>query len=89
MPNDLALFEAVAADVETIRGKIIVTMEGQDFQRDLGFYGLSINSSEADIIGAIAPMIQEQFGENIRGTYKVRKALANENVYVIPNSTAG
>lgn len=90
--NDAApVLELVPADTDTntLHDKVIVTLEGQDFQGNLDFFNLTINSSQDEVIGAIAGAVQEERGENIRNTYKIRRSLENRVIYVIPNSVAG
>lgn len=74
---------------DEVKEKIIVTVAGNDFIRDLSLFGLTFESTEEEVIDAIAPIILEEFGEDIRDTYKMRKSLNNRNIYCIPNSTAG
>jgi hypothetical protein len=73
--------------------KIVVAISGDDLFLNYEDYGLSFDSSESDILARINPIIQEQFGQSLesggRWTYKTRKATASQNVYIIPNSTAG
>lgn len=73
----------------TTRNKLFVTIAGQDWQKDLEDLSLTINSSEEEIMSIIVPIIQEEFNEDISDTYKIRKAINNENIFIIPNSTAG
>lgn len=73
----------------TTRNKLFVTIAGQDWQKDLEELSLTINSSEEEIMSIIIPIIQEEFNEDISDTYKIRKAINNENIFIIPNSTAG
>ena len=76
-----------------VTNKIIVCVNGADRFYDYEQFGLSFDSSDGDIIGAIRPAVRETFGVDI-GTgasslYKTRKAVESRNIYVIPNSTAG
>lgn len=73
----------------TVREKVFVTIEGQDWQRDLNELGLTFDSSEQEIMEVIVPLIEEEFDTNIRDLYKIRKATNNQNVFIIPNSVAG
>jgi hypothetical protein len=68
---------------------LFVTLEGTDYQRPIEHFGLTIQSTEAEILRAIAPAIQEQFHVDVSQDYKVRKAEAQRNLYVIPSSVAG
>lgn len=79
----------VPVEDQDIRDKLIVTMEGNDFQKDLEYFAITMEMSDDLIMEAIAPYINEQFGVNIARTYKIKKALNTNNIYVIPNSTAG
>lgn len=77
-------------EVDTsFRNKVVVTIEGQDWQRDLEAVGLTFDSNEREIMTALAPLIREEFGVDITDYYKVRKATNTGNIYVIPSSTAG
>ncbi len=75
--------------MQNVTGKVIVTMQGNDFIGDLDFFGLTMATPERDVINRMSPVIEEQFGVLIRGAYKVRKALNSANIYIIPNSVAG
>lgn len=86
--NSVALIRPIDPD-NTAQNKIFVTINGQDWQRDLSDIGLSFDSSESEIMNRIVPMIEEEFNQNIENLYKIRKATNNQNIYVIPNSTAG
>jgi len=72
-----------------VTGKLIVSIEGRDWIQDLSMFGLTIESSEQDIMSAITPAIREEFNTDISNYYKVRKALNSQNVHIIPNSVAG
>jgi len=74
---------------DDIRNKIFVTIDGRDWQKDLSELGLTFDSSERDIMSRLTPLIQEEFNQDISDTYKIRKAINSQNIYVIPNSTAG
>jgi len=73
----------------TVENKIFVTIDGEDWQKDLDAIGLTFESSEQEIMERIVPMIREEYNEDITDLYKVRKATNTQNIYVIPNSTAG
>jgi hypothetical protein len=87
--------ENVPATIELIssnddfQNKIVVTINGQDWQRNLDDLGLSFDSSESEIMEAVTPMIREEFNEDITDLYKIRKATNNQNIFIIPNSVAG
>jgi hypothetical protein len=77
------------------RNKIIACVGGSDWIKEYSEYDLTFDSSEAQILEKVAPAIQEEFNVNIREgsdgdyLYKVRKAVDSQNIYIIPNSTAG
>ena len=58
---------------ETVRDKIFVTIDGQDWQKSLDELGLSFDSTEQEIMDMIVPIIEEEFDTNISDLYKVRK----------------
>lgn len=72
-----------------ITGKVLVTVDGRDFTSDLHAVGLTIDSSDREIMAAMIPVVREAIGADISEHYKVRKAVDSQNVYIIPNSTAG
>lgn len=74
---------------ESVENKLFVTINGEDWQKDLEEVGLSFDSSEQEIMERIVPMIREEFNEDITDLYKIRKATNSQNIYVIPNSVAG
>jgi enterochelin esterase-like enzyme len=74
---------------DTVRNRIFVTIDGQDWQKDLAEVGLSFDSSEREIMDRLVPIINEEFGQDIRDYYKIRKSTNNQNIFCIPNSTAG
>jgi hypothetical protein len=74
---------------DTVKNTLFVTIQGREYQKSYADLGLSFESSEEEIMARIVPIIQEEYGEDITGLYKVRKTRNNENIFVIPNSTAG
>jgi hypothetical protein len=68
---------------------LFVTLDGGSFQRSLDLLGLTIDSSESEIISTIAPAVLEQFGIDIREDFKARKDTPGRNIFIIPASTAG
>lgn len=83
----LTVIEVTPAD--QTRNKVIVTVDGNDYTRDYTALGISFESSDSEIMSAIAPIIQEEYGVDIRNLYKIRKAVNSQNIHIIPNSTAG
>lgn len=74
---------------DTVKRKLIVVIEGDEVQIDYETLDLTIDSSESDIMLKVVSIVQEEKGIDITDTYKVRKAIENENIYIYPNSTAG
>lgn len=77
-----------------VTDKIIVSVAGEDEFLDFNQFGLTFDSSEAQILQAVRPLIQEKYSVDLMGThgdwlYKTRKALTHRNIHIIPNSTAG
>ncbi|MCP4130158.1 MAG: hypothetical protein GY754_03975 [bacterium] len=73
----------------TQHNKLVVIIDGMDYTKDLYDVGLSLRSSESEIMSIVRPIIQEVFNRDIRGAYKVHKAFNTESIFVIPNSVAG
>lgn len=84
-----AVVLAEAQVVGDITGKVLVTVEGRNFISDLHAVGLTIDSSDHEIMAAMIPVVREAIGVNISDRYKVRKAVDSQNIYIVPNSTAG
>jgi hypothetical protein len=74
---------------EQVKNKILVTINGQDWQKNLSDFGLTFDSSDREIMERISSAVQEEFGEDISDSYKIRKATNTQNIYVIPSSVAG
>ena len=74
---------------DNVHNKIFVTIDGRDWQKDLSELGLTFSSSEREIMECLTPIIQEEFNQDISGTFKIRKAVNSQNIYIIPNSVAG
>jgi hypothetical protein len=72
-----------------LRETIIVSIEGQDWIRPFSAFNISFQSTESEILEAIAPAILEDYGTDIKNYYKVRKAVNSQNIHVIPTSVAG
>jgi len=76
-----------------IQDKIIVCVSGEDMHIDYNDFGLSFDSTDGQVLEAIAPLVQERFSVDLghpgSWLYKTRKATNSRNIYVIPNSTAG
>ncbi len=74
------------------RGEIIVTLANEEKHFDYERFGLSFNSSDREILDAIAPVLLEDEGFDIHDaneTFTVTRVSDTENIYVFPKSTAG
>lgn len=82
------------SEQNSIRNKIIVCVEGNDWFGDYEDYDLSFDSDNEAILTRLQPLIEETFNVDIKDDssgwlYKTRKATDSRNIYIIPNSTAG
>jgi hypothetical protein len=73
----------------TIRGKIIVTANGEDWVLDMEPFGITVDSSNSEIMDSISAAVKEQLGRDISEHFKIEKALNSGNIYVYPASVAG
>ena len=78
---------------ESPREKIVICIAGKDWYVNYAEYGLTFDSSETEILERLRGVIEEKFEETIKDgggwLYKTRKAIDSQNIYIIPNSTAG
>ena len=77
-----------------ITKKLIISVAGEDEILDFESFGLTFDSTESEILTAIAPFISEKYSVDFRSPegswlYKTRKATSSQNIHIIPNSTAG
>ena len=73
--------------------KIIVCISNQDWIADYSDFNLSFDDSEEVILERLQSGIEEKFQVSIKDRsgwlYKIRKSVGSNNIYIIPNSTAG
>ena len=78
---------------ETPVNKLVICMEGKDTYWNYQDYNLNFDSLEETVLSTLQPAIEEHFGNSIKDhtgwLYKTRKATESQNIYLIPNSTAG
>lgn len=79
----------IEVENDSVRDRIFVTVDGEEVQISLEEAGLSFDDSEADIMARIAPMVEESTGADITDSFKIRKMTNSNNIFIIPNSTAG
>jgi hypothetical protein len=87
--SDLANITPINNINDSIKNKLFVVIEGEEIQFDYRTLGLTFESSEEEIMNKIVPIVQEDKGVDITDTYKVRKSITNENIFIYPNSVAG
>ena len=86
--------QATNSAAEQLRNEVVVTLEGRDIT--IPMYSLEVNmdSSSAEILGAVQGIIREEQGVDLadeRGdvAFAVRKALNSNTIYVYPKPVAG
>jgi hypothetical protein len=79
-------------------GKIIVTLASTEKDYDYEKLGVTFDSSDAEILTALQPVLLEEEGFDIKeeqeeGYYTIKrvenKEAGTKNVYLFPKSTAG
>jgi len=73
-------------------GEIIVTLANEEKHFDYDRFNLSFDSSDREILDAIAPVLLEDEGFDINDadeTFTVKRVQDSQNIYVFPKSTAG
>ncbi len=76
----------------TATGQIIVTLASEDKPFDYERLDVSFDSTDEEILSALAPVLLEEEGFNIEDaeeTFTVKRAENSHNIYVFPKSTAG
>lgn len=79
----------ITVEDDTVQNKIFITIEGEEVQLDQETVGISFDDSEEEIMDKVAPIVEESHNIDISDLYKVRKMTNSENIFIIPNSTAG
>ena len=76
---------------DEVQGKIIVIIESEDKEFNFEDFDLTFDSTPEEIMNAVAPAVEEQYGIDIKeeGMYIVNKAENSKNVYIRPKSPAG
>ena len=74
---------------DSVRNKLFIIIDGGEIQFNYEEFDLTFDSSEEEIMNKIVPVVQEEKGIDISDTYKVRKSIDNENIFIYPASTAG
>lgn len=73
--------------------KIIVTLESSEKKYNQSDFGVSMDSTNEEILDAVAPSIREEFEVDIKDNdeyiFTVTKAQNSGNIFVFPKSLAG
>ena len=76
--------------VESLNPNVIITVGGRDIAISQSSLGLTINSSEREILDAVRNVIDENItDESGEYSYTVRKATNSGNMYIYPKPVAG
>ena len=79
------------APTTTPAGEIIVTLENEERHYAYGTLGVTFDSTDQEILDAVAPVIEEDTGIDILedSLYTVKSVTASQNKYLFPKSPAG
>ena len=75
-------------------GEITVTLNSEDNKYQYADLSVTYDSTDAEIIDALTPILEESEGFNLReeyddGGYTIKRADNSRNIYIFPKSTAG
>lgn len=72
-------------------GEIIVVLESEERKYSYDQLGLTFESSDQEVMGALQPVVLEETGINIseEDLYTIRSVEESGNKYVMPKSPAG
>lgn len=81
-------------DMENASHEVVITLDGRDVRIPMDNIGISIESTEREIIDAVRPVVQEEHqididDENGRVSFTVRKAINSDTIYVYPKPVMG
>jgi len=81
-------------NVETQTNEVIVTFDGRDLHLPMEALGISMESTDRQVINACRESILEASGSDINdeygnSSYSIRKALNTNTIYVYPKPIAG
>ena len=74
--------------------EIIITLENEEKHYDFERLSVDFNSSDSEILSAVAPVVLEETGfdieeENGDNYFTVKRVDSSQNIYLFPKSTAG
>jgi hypothetical protein len=85
--------DAVTPNNNIILNELIITIEGTDTRIPLQSLGLTMQSTEQEILDAVRPLILEQFNIDISDgsdhSFTTRKAMNSNTIYAYPKPVAG
>lgn len=71
-------------------GNVIITLEGRDIPLSLESLGLTMDSTEREVLDAVRGVVNENLtDEDGEYSFTVRKAMNSSNIYVYPKPVAG
>ena len=75
-------------------GEIIVTLASDEKHYPYDRLSVEFNSSDEEILDALAPVLLEEEGFDIRdeqrdGYFTIKRVESSQNIFVFPKSTAG
>lgn len=75
----------------TPTGEIICTLENEEKHYAYATLGLTFDSTDQEVLDAVAPVIEEDTGIDIleENLYTVKSVTASQNKYLFPKSPAG
>ena len=77
-------------NVDTQVGMVVITLEGRDVEISLESLGLTMESTEQDILNAVRNVVAENITDGTgEFSYTVRKALNSNRIYIYPKPVAG
>ena len=79
---------------EETKGEIIITLASKEVRFSYEKLGVTFESNDAEIIDAVAPVILESEGLNLKEEtdgelFTVKKVEESKNCYIFPKSSAG
>lgn len=80
--------------LDEIRNEVVITVNARDIRIPMESLGLTIDSSDRDILNEVRPIIQGREGLDIQDdtgsySYTVRKATNSNSIYIYPKPVAG
>ena len=77
-----------------MNGEIIITLASEEKHYNYDRLSVSYESTDEEILDALAPVLLEEEGFNIReeqrdGYFTLKRVDSSQNIYVFPKSTAG